>query len=389
MKKLKLAIVNNFLPPYRASLFEDFMKDPEFDTRVYILGTRRHTRQIWARDAQRTESRVIHLKGIGIKIRERSSERIFFNPDFSRIAHWNPDVVLMYGYQDVTMWILALVCRLRRIPYILVADITAEGGNTMSGRLSLPLVRMIVANASHLIPSSRTCCDFLTANGGNPMNCTIMPIIPDRNLVNASFRLKSNREIIRHELQLTARIVVIFVGRLTEDKGIRELTKAIETCTVANHDLMFLFIGEGPMRTYVKEFCSEHPDTTRFFGQVDDFTLHRLYAAADIHVMPSHAEAFGVVCSEAQVFGVPSIVTKNSGCADLVVDGVNGILIDPRSSSSLADAINMLAFDSDRLETMKRDTSKAALSLVSEDIHGRMKNVLQRVVLDEPRQRGI
>lgn len=322
---------------------------------------------------------TVQLPGIGIQIHDESADRVFFNPGFSRITSWKPDVVLIFGYKDITNWIVALICFLRRIPYVLVADVTSQGGRTVSGRLSLPLVRWIVRNASHLIPSSKTGERFFLSLGGKPDRITVIPCMPDiARLFEISDQMHPKGNETRKEFGLTGKFVILFVGRLTEYKGIHELLEAIDTASKIEQNLELLIVGDGPLRSEVEEFCRNHSQGAIFAGPVDEETLHRLYAIADVHVMPSYSEAFGVVCPEALAFGVPSIVTRTSGCADLIVNGENGLLVEPRDASSLSEAILKLASNPAKLVKMRSKAPNAVADLSIEEI----QSIIKKIVLD-------
>jgi glycosyltransferase involved in cell wall biosynthesis len=383
VKKIKLAIVNNFPTTYRIPIFDEFAEDSAFNTRIFFTGTKRHTRGTWTLGDSKAREHTTQLSGIGIRIHDESADRVFFNPGFSRITSWEPDVVLIFGYQDITNWIVALICFLRKIPYVLVADVTSQGGKTVSGRLSLPLVTWMVNHASHLIPSSKTGREFFLNLGESPDRITVIPCVPDiARLFEISDQTHAKGTETRREFGLTDKFVVFFVGRLVEYKGIRELLSAIDTASRIEQNLELLIVGDGPLRFEVEEFCRSHPRGAKFAGPVDQETLHRLYAVADVHVMPSYSEAFGVVCPEALAFGVPSIVTRTSGCADLIVDGENGLLVEPRDASSLSDAILMLASNHAMLENMRTNAPKAVANLTLKQVQGQMK----RIVLEAANQ---
>jgi len=380
MKKIKLAIVNNFPTPYRIPIFDKFADDPAFETRIFLTGTERHTRERWVLNDSKTREYIVGLPGIGIRIHDKTADRVFFNPGFSRITSWKPDVVLILGYKDITNWIVALMCCLRRIPYVLVVDVTSQGGRTVTGRLSLPLVHWIVSNASHLVPSSKSGEGFLLNHGGSPDRITVIPNVPDiSRLFAISNQMHARGTQTRKEFGLTGKFVVFFVGRLTEYKGVRELLEAIDMASRIKQNLELLIVGDGPLKPEVEGFSGNHPQSAKYVGSVDEETLHRLYAIADVHVMPSHAEAFGLVCPEAMAFGVPSIVTRTSGCADLIVDGENGLLIEPCDASGLSAAILKLASDPTMLAKMRINASKTAAGITSDRIQRQIKEIVQKV----------
>ena len=83
----------------------------------------------------------------------------------------------------------------------------------------------------------------------------------------------------------------------------------------------------------------------RFHGQQPPYKLASYYADADIFVLPSHCEAFGIVVAEAMTFGLPIIATRCGGILELVTDGENGFLVTPNDVTALAEAIQKLAAD--------------------------------------------
>jgi glycosyltransferase involved in cell wall biosynthesis len=79
---------------------------------------------------------------------------------------------------------------------------------------------------------------------------------------------------------------------------------------------------------------------------MDRSTLARYYAAADIFVLPSRSETWGLVINEAMEFGLPIVTTSAVGAAaDLVAPGTNGLVVPPDDSNALAGALEQLVCD--------------------------------------------
>jgi glycosyltransferase involved in cell wall biosynthesis len=121
---------------------------------------------------------------------------------------------------------------------------------------------------------------------------------------------------------------VLFAGRLTEEKGVRDL---VEACREMN----LVVCGDGPLRDLV-------PGT---LGFVTHDELERRLAAAAVVVCPSHTEGFGVVCGEAMAHGRPVVAYATGGLANLVENGRTGLLVEPGDVAGLRGAVQLLLGD--------------------------------------------
>ncbi|MGH3136254.1 MAG: glycosyltransferase family 4 protein [Gaiellaceae bacterium] len=137
---------------------------------------------------------------------------------------------------------------------------------------------------------------------------------------------------------------VLFVGRLSEEKGVLELLEA----TVG---IQRVIVGDGPLRERV-------PDAVGF---VPPSELGPYYERAAVVVCPSRREGFGVVAREAMAHGRPVVAAAVGGLVDAVDDGVNGLLVPPRDVPALRSAIERLLGDGelrDRLGVNGRATAR-------------------------------
>ncbi len=121
---------------------------------------------------------------------------------------------------------------------------------------------------------------------------------------------------------------VLFVGRLSEEKGVAELLEATA-------DLPRVVVGDGPLRSQV-------PDAVGF---VPPGELGPYFERAAIVVCPSRREGYGVVAREAMAYGRPVVATAVGGLVDAVEDGVTGILVPPRAANALRTALEKLLAD--------------------------------------------
>jgi glycosyltransferase involved in cell wall biosynthesis len=123
---------------------------------------------------------------------------------------------------------------------------------------------------------------------------------------------------------------VLFVGRLSREKGILELLQAAD-------GLPLVVAGDGPLRGRVPQAR----------GFVPHHALAPLYERAAVVAVPSHREGFGVACAEAMAHGRPVVASAVGGLLDLVVDGETGLLVPPRDVPALRAALERLLADRD------------------------------------------
>jgi glycosyltransferase involved in cell wall biosynthesis len=129
-------------------------------------------------------------------------------------------------------------------------------------------------------------------------------------------------------------------------------------------DAKLVFVGSGGMREELERVCKKMgvEKCVRFAGFVGDvFKKALFYRAADVFVLPSAGpEIFGIVNLEAMACGVPIVASKIGGVPDIVKDGENGLLVPPRDSEALADAIIYLLENEDMREKMGKNGRKKA-----------------------------
>ena len=121
---------------------------------------------------------------------------------------------------------------------------------------------------------------------------------------------------------------VLYVGRLSDEKGIRELAEAAAA-------LPLVVVGDGPLHALL-------PQTVGFIPHDE---VGAYYERASIVVVPSRREGYGVAAHEAMAYGRPVVATAVGGMLDAIEDGVTGLLVPPRDPAALRAALERLLAD--------------------------------------------
>jgi glycosyltransferase involved in cell wall biosynthesis len=153
------------------------------------------------------------------------------------------------------------------------------------------------------------------------------------------------RARVRAGLEIASEdITVVFVGRLVPQKGVHHLLTVAELLADREPAIRFLVVGDGTLRTELEEEARRAGlGSVQFLGERHD--VPHLLAAADLVVVPSEWEPFGIVNLEAMAAGRPVIAFATGGIPEIVLDGETGLLVPHRDSLALAKAILHLAGD--------------------------------------------
>ena len=154
-----------------------------------------------------------------------------------------------------------------------------------------------------------------------------------------------------------ARLRVLFAGSLGQRKGLSYLLKAVE---MLQHSVELTLLGRKvapdcqPLETAIRRY--RHIPTLSHSGVLREMHSH------DLLVFPSLFEGFGLVILEAMAQGTPVITTEHTCGPDIIEHGIDGFIVPIRSAEAIAEAIDALATDRDRLLAMKMAArQKAAL----------------------------
>ncbi|ACK70366.1 glycosyl transferase group 1 [Gloeothece citriformis PCC 7424] len=171
--------------------------------------------------------------------------------------------------------------------------------------------------------------------------------------------------------------VILYVGRFDPRKGIETLVRAVGRSEVRHPENLKLIIvgGSRPghkdgrerdrIESIVKELGLE--EITIFPGQISQSELPNYYAAADVCVIPSHYEPFGLVAIEAMASGIPVIASDVGGLKYTVVSQETGLLVEPKNEVAFADGINQILSDPSWAKTLGKAGQKRVLSYFSWD----------------------
>lgn len=169
--------------------------------------------------------------------------------------------------------------------------------------------------------------------------------------------------------------VVLYVGRFDRRKGIETLVRAMSCNEVRRHrDLKLIIVGgstpgrkDGKERERIEGLVEELElaKITTFAGRIEHTDLAYYYAAADVCVVPSHYEPFGLVAIEAMACQTPVIASKVGGLKFTVIDELTGLLVPPQDERAFAGAIDRVLSYPAWSRQLEKDARKRVESMFS------------------------
>jgi len=257
---------------------------------------------------------------IRVKSRPFPGQQRFLMPGaYKELYHFlkegNYDIVNSHGLDSPLGMAALIVSRKLGIPSV-VTNHSLVGHTPL--RLSLYLAgKLLVGNADAVIAVSSAV----------EKDTKLMTKKPVYRIFNG-MESEGNSQKVLLPFDRKEKLVIITVARMTKKKGVRNLV-GIAPSLLKNHEnLIFLMIGDGPLRKSLEKKVEESglSENFCFTGEVPRKTVLEYMEQADIFALPSSDEAFGISVLEAISKNVPVVAMNHSGVSDIIKHGVNGYL---------------------------------------------------------------
>lgn len=163
------------------------------------------------------------------------------------------------------------------------------------------------------------------------------------------------REEIHAHRQDNAPLKCLFIGNLIPRKGLHTMLAALRQLPPGSVDLRVAGRDDADpgYTARLRRMAASLGGQVSFLGRRSDDEIRAELCRADVLVVPSSYEGFGIVYLEGMAYGLPAVATTGGGASEIVQDGLNGLLVPPENSDALARALLSLAGDRERLGRMR------------------------------------
>ena len=364
-RRRRILILASHVIQYSSPLFRRMAQDPRLDLQIAYCTLQGATPSIDPEFGVEVAWDTSVLDGYPwVHIPNRSPVpglgRFFglFNPGVWRLirkSHF--DAAILPGYFYCTAWIAIAAAKWNGTPILFVTD----SHSLRSWRIQSPwklrfkrwLVRRILSLGTAILVSSSGGVEYLKSLGFSSEHIFLVPTAVDNDWWTEQ-AAKVDRKAARAAWKIPAEgTVALFCAKLQRWKGPMDLLEAFALANVPNSYLVFA--GDGPERGNLERRATESglADRVRFLGFLNQSQLPSAYCAADLFVLPSLFEPFGLVVNEAMLCGLPIAVSDRVGAKfDLVRPDENGYVFPAGDVEALAAILRQILPDPEKRSRM-------------------------------------
>ncbi len=354
----RLVILTEIISPYRIPLFNALARQPKVDLHVIFLAETDPSLRDWQVYKEEIKFSYQVLRSWRKRVGRYNA---LLNFGLGRaLKDARPDVILCGGYNYVASWQALSWARVHGIPFLLWSE-----SNLQDLRRGHALVEMLKAEflrqCSGFVVPGQSAQDYLRARKVKDASIFTAPNAVDNDLFAAAAAdARQNAPARRAELGLPIRYF-LYLGRLVPEKGVFDLLAAYAKLDERTREKIGLvYVGDGVSRHQLEEQAATiSPGMIRFAGFVQRNPLATYYALAEMLILPTYSDTWGLVVNEAMACGLPVLVSRVAGCAaDLVTENWNGLLISPGDVPALSTAMESLAGNSELRLSMSANSEQ-------------------------------
>jgi len=338
--------MHSIIAPPTTPVFSRLSATPGIDLRVAYFAETEGDRQWRSGPESCLLSQVLPGRQINIFLRWDTFS-FHFNPGIGRFLRETPwDVLINAGWASWSNWQAFIECRRQRKPHVLWAGST-EQERSWQRWVTLPAVRYMVRHSDACVSYGTAAARYLRQLGAAGEVIPAFHCVDNERFLSLLDAARPHRRELQCKLGLQDKRVILFVGRLVERKGVADLLSAFLRLSRTMPEVALLLIGDGPARGWLEALArTQAGGKVIFTGSIQQDDLPAYYQLADLFVLPSREEVWGMVVNEAALAGLPLVVTNCCGAAeDLVREGTNGYLVPPSNVGALQQAMTRVLHD--------------------------------------------
>jgi len=266
----------------------------------------------------------------------------------AELTTFRPDYLIVYGYNQLSQWLAFRYAMTHHVPFALRSDsnVHLDRSETWQSSIRRRLLHQLVRRAHAVLPVGSANRMYWEKYGAEESQIFMAPYAIDNQKVAG---LVGERPIP----DPSAPLRLLYIGRLLPRKGVDLLLEAFNPFVETNPATLTI-VGDGPERARLESMQTPKArEQTKWRGKLPNEEAMRSMREADLFVLPSRYEPWGLVVNEAMAAGLPVVAHREVGSAiDLIEDTVHGWILPHLSADAIHDAMNDAARDREHLAQM-------------------------------------
>ena len=314
---MKVAVVTPIPTPYRDAFWNHFSQHAH--TRLHVIYCAKgKADRPWKSDWEK-QFTFSFPKGINLIAWLSRESSMFFNPAIlSCLNKSDPDVILVGGYNHLTMWMAMLWAFLKKTPFLLMSETRGlRPGSEKDPFFKAKLLKWLAKHSSGALPTGILAEGYLLKNGWNKQSLFRLPNVPDIVSLNSRVvQLKQQKTDLLKKWELNGEKLVLCVGRLIKKKHLDTIIHAFSMVHVP-FPIKLIIVGDGDQSQHLKEQCRQLGimDRVRFLGFLEPEEILEWLALAEVFALASN-ETWGVAPIEAAAAGTHLLLSCEIGSAN-------------------------------------------------------------------------
>lgn len=358
MSDFKVLLITNIISPYRLPLFNCLHSQSDVEFRVIALAEREENPE-WQLAKEKIQFDYRILPGWHTFVWRRELP-IHLNWGLWRaLRQYKPDGIITSGYDALAYWEAFLYCKAFKKKYILWNGTTLLSTSRTGGIIGRTK-RVIIKGADRYVTYGTKAAGYLEYMGAPKERIHVGVNTVDMDWFSARVRKIRRGKAFQVERATYPKLLLIYIGQLIRRKGVPQALKALQK--LSDPDIGLLIVGSGPQEEELKRFCQAQELKNVYFEgfqQQDD--LPKYYALADVLILSSLEEVWGLVVNEALTSGLYVLCSNRAGAAyDLIKEGWNGALFDPHNVEEIATLIQQTKEQIEKIRARREAISEHA-----------------------------
>ena len=331
---MKVLFLTNVPSPYRVDFFNELGKCCEL-----TVGFEKNTSD--ERDSSWQKYKFVHFEGVILKGRSIRTDAAICPGVVALINRCHYDEIIVCNISSPTGILAIEYMKLRSIPYWIEGD----GGFAKFGKgMKERIKKHLLTGAKGYFSTSKAHDEYYISYGADPKKIHRYPFasMSEKDLVDAYSLYLQDRKRLREALGMEEESIILSVGRFSYlngyGKGYDVLLRAASSM---GSEYGWYIIGGEPTEEFKRLTKEAGVSNFHYVKHIGKQELEKYYRAADVFVLMTVSDVWGLVINEAMACGLPVITTDKCGAGlELVENGVNGYIVPVGDEKELQKAIN-------------------------------------------------